>query len=297
MQFETPRCKTPRPFLSVMRTGMGLFAFYCLFVASNPPPANGAAVLTYHNDNARTGLNANETILTPANVNTNTFGLLVSHPVDDQIYAQPLVMTNVNIPARGTHNIVIAATVNDTVYAFDADDPTVSAPYWQTNLLVPNSVAPRNSDMTGACGGNYQDFHGNMGIVGTPVIDPATRTLYVLARTKENGVTFVQRLHALDVTTGTERPGSPVIVAATYPLSGGGTLTFDPMKQNPRPGLVLANGVVYLGFSSHCDWGPLACFGVQHDSQRWPRRYLAIRQSPGSRCCGQPLFRNRQWNV
>jgi uncharacterized repeat protein (TIGR03806 family) len=225
-------------------------------LSSNPPAANVTAVLTYHNNNARTGLNANETILTPANVNTNSFGLVFSRPVDDQVYAQPLVMTNVNIPAKGMHNIVIVATVNDTVYAFDADDALVTTPYWQTNLLVPNSVAPKNSDMTGACGGNYQDFHGNMGIVGTPVIDPATGTLYVLARTKENGVTFVQRLHALDVATGNERPGSPIIVTATYPLAGGGTLTFDPMKQNPRPGLALVNGIVYLGFSSHCDWGP-----------------------------------------
>jgi uncharacterized repeat protein (TIGR03806 family) len=227
---------------------------------TNPPAPTSVAVLTYHNDNSRTGANTNETILTPANVNTNTFGLVASRPVDDQIYAQPLVMTNVSIPGRGTHNLVIVATVNDTIYAFDADDMTVSTPYWQTNLLVPNSVAPKNSDMTGACGGNYQDFHGNMGIVGTPVIDPLTGTLYVLARTKENNVNFVQRLHALDVATGTERPNSPVIITATYPGFGsgssGGVITFDAMKQNPRPGLALNNGVVYVGWSSHCDWGP-----------------------------------------
>src|SRR5439155_10436650 len=135
------------------------------------------AVLTQHNDLARTGANLNETVLTTQNVNTSQFGLVVTRPVDDQIYAQPLVMTNVNIPGQGLRNIVIVATVNDSVYAFDADDPSVSAPYWQVSYTNATAVAVKNSDMnptptTGACGGNYKDFSGNMGIVGTPVIDP-----------------------------------------------------------------------------------------------------------------------------
>ena len=175
-------------------------------LASNPPPSVSVALLTYHNDIARTGVNTNETVLTVANVNTNTFGLVFSHAVDDWIYAAPLVMTNVLVPGLGTHNLVLVATVNDTVYAFDADDPSVTTPYWQKSFLGPNVVAPKNTDMTGACGGNYQDFHGNMGIVGTPVIDPSTSTYYVVAKTKENGSTFVQRLHALDIATGAERP-------------------------------------------------------------------------------------------
>lgn len=218
------------------------------------------AVLTQHNDNGRTGMNLNETVLNVTNVNTNSFGLVFTRAVDDQIYAQPLVMTNVNLGTNGTHNIVIVLTVNDSVYAFDADNPAVSLPYWKTNFLSSGIVAPRNTDMTGACGGNYKDFSGAFGIVGAPVIDPATQTLYLVARTKEPGPVYKQRLHALDLTTGAERPHSPVIISATCPSSAsdsvGGVLTFDPYKHNQRPGLVLANGIVYITWASHCDWTP-----------------------------------------
>src|SRR5882672_768505 len=147
------------------------------------------AVFTQHNDNSRTGRNLNEGVLNVGNVNTNTFGLLYTRAVDDEIYAQPLIATNVAIPGQGTHNLVIVATVNNTVSAFDADDPAVVAPYWQ---VIYNGVfgattvtAPRNADMTGACGGNYRDFSGAMGIVGTPVIDPTTKIVYFVVRTKE----------------------------------------------------------------------------------------------------------------
>jgi len=218
------------------------------------------SVLTYHNDNARTGQNTNETVLTPANVNMSSFGLVSSRPVDDWVYAQPLVMANVNVPGQGVRNLVFVATVNDSIYAFDADNWSVTDPYWQTNFLGPNIVPPRNTDMTGACSGNYQDFHGYMGIVGTPVIDPSSGTLYVVVRTKENGSTYVQRLRALDIATGAERAYSPVVITATYPGNGdgsvGGVITFNPQKQNQRWGLALINGVVYLGWASHCDWGP-----------------------------------------
>jgi len=180
------------------------------------PAFADVAVLTQHNNLSHTGANLSETNLTVANVNTNTFGLLGTLPVDDQIYAQPLVMTNVAIPGKGVHNIVFVATVNDTVYAFDADDATATVPYW-TNTFVnpPNIVPPNNADMSalGACGGSYNDFSGNMGIVGTPVIDPDAGTIYMVARTKEFGTTFVQRLHALDIHTGQERANSPVVIA------------------------------------------------------------------------------------
>ena len=240
--------------------------------ATNTPSAL-VAVLTHHNDNGRTGMNLNETRLNVTNVNTNQFGLVFSHTVDDQIYAQPLVMTNVSILGRGTHNLVIVATVNDTVYAFDADDATLATPYWTTSFInPPNVVAPANTDMSalGACGGNYLDFSGNMGIVGTPVIDPGTGTLYLVARTKEFGTTYVQRLHALDVATGAERPNSPVIITATCPGTGdgsvGGVITFDPARQNQRPGLVLVNGTVYVSWSSHCDNGPYHGWIIGYDA-------------------------------
>ena len=239
-------------------TGFAPLLALCCFLAL--PARAQVSVLTYHNDNTRMGQNTNETILTPANVNTNSFGLVLTRAVDDQIYAQPLVAANVTIPGKGTHNLVIVVTVNDSIYAFDADDASVAAPYWQTNFLGPNAVAPRNTDMTGACGGNYQDFHGNMGIIATPVIDAVAGTVYVLERTKEFSTTYVQRLHALDLATGQNRSNSPVVIEATYPGTGsgnvGGVITFGNQKQNPRPGLALVNGIVYAGWASHCDWGP-----------------------------------------
>ncbi len=226
-----------------------------------------AAVNTQHDDNGRTGRNLSEGQLHVGNVNTNTFGLIYSRPVDDQIYAQPLIATNVAVPGKGTHNLVLVATVNNTVYAYDADDGTVAAPYWQTNFNgtfgATTVVAPRNTDMTGACGGNYRDFSGAMGIVGTPVIDPGTRTMYLVARTKETtaGVTtYVQRLYALDVATGTNRL-TPVIIAGTF-----GGQTFDPQRNNQRAALTLANGRIFIAWSSHCDWGPYHGWVMAYDA-------------------------------
>ncbi len=218
------------------------------------------AVLTHHNDLARTGANLAETSLNTTNVNTNSFGLVFSCAVDDQIYAQPLIMTNVNLGTNGVHNLALVVTVNDSVYAFDADNASSNAPYWKVSFTNANAVAPVNTDMTGACSGSYKDFSGHMGIVGTPVIDPTNGTIYLVVRTKENGTTFVQRLHALDVATGADRPNSPVIITATCPGTGagssGGMITFDSQKQNQRQALTLVNGVVYITWSSHCDWGP-----------------------------------------
>lgn len=226
-------------------------------LATVPPPA---AVLSQHNDRFNSGRNLNEWQLNVNNVNAKQFGLLYTRPVDDQIYAQPLIVTNVNLPGHGVHNVVYVCTVNNSIYAYDAEDPAVTVPYWQTNVTGANAVPPSNSDMTGACGGNYKDFSGHIGIVGTPAIDVDSGTMYFVARTKEAGTTFVQRLHALDITTGAERPNSPVVITGTYPGTGagssGGVITFDPQRQNQRPGLRLANGRVYIGWASHCDWGP-----------------------------------------
>jgi len=186
-------------------------------------------VLTQHNDNGRTGANLNETILTHANVNVNQFGMLFKRVVDDQVYGQPLVATNVSI-AAGTHNVVYVTTMHNSVYAFDADDPSVTAPYWHVNFGAPVANHFRCTDI-----------NGNIGVTGTPVIDGNTDTLYVVSL---SGTT--QRLHALDIATGIERSGSPVTIAA----SG-----FNASQENQRPALLLSNGVVYIGYSSHCDQG------------------------------------------
>jgi hypothetical protein len=231
--------------------------------STNASLPSSVAVLTQHNDNGRTGANLQETILTTNNVNTNQFGFLLARPVDDQVYAQPLVMTNVNIAGVGVHNLLIVATVRDSIYAYDADDATRTAPYWTDSFInPPNIVPPNNADESaiGACGGGYQDFSGYFGIVGTPVIDPVAGTMFVVVRTKEFGTNFVQRLHALDVATGLDRNNSPIVVAATYTGSGagsaGGVVSFDPVRNNQRPALTLVNGVVYISWSSHCDNGP-----------------------------------------
>jgi len=222
------------------------------------------AVLTHHNDLNRTGANLNETVLTTNNVKTSTFGLVFSRAVDDQIYAQPLVQTNVNLGANGYHNLAIVATVNDSVYAFDADNPAVSAAYWHRSFLSSGVVPPNSSDMLASPCGSFFNISGNIGILSTPVIDPVAGTIYVLARTKEttNSVTnFVQRLHALDITTGLERGNSPVVITATVPGtnsvdSTNGVVTFNPFKENQRCGLALVNGVVYICWASLCDWSP-----------------------------------------
>jgi hypothetical protein len=218
-------------------------------------PAPAVNVLTQHNDIARTGLNLQEKMLKVANVATPAFGKLFERAVDDEIYAQPLIVTHLDIPGKGTHDVVLTATVNDTVYAFDADDPGASDPLWSTSLLM-GARAPRNSDMTGACGGNYSDFSGKIGIVSTPVIDEATGIIYVVARTME-GDNAVQRLHALDIHDGHARH-EPTVIDAQVEGSGkpqsGGNVIFDALHENQRASLLLLNGMVYIGWSGHCDW-------------------------------------------
>ncbi len=223
--------------------------------SQNPEDNNYVSVLTQHNDNTRAGLNDKETILTTNNVNTQKFGKLFSLNVDDQVYAQPLVVANLAI-SNVKHNVVFIATVNNTIYAYDGDTAKL---YWQQNFTAPGMRPARNNDMTGACSGNYNDFSGNIGIVGTPVIDPAVNTIYFVARSTD-GTSYVQYLHAVNIVNGSEMPGSPVKITATYSGSGKGSinhvLTFNSQTQNQRMALTLVKGIVYITFSSHCDWGP-----------------------------------------
>jgi hypothetical protein len=220
---------------------------------STPNPQS-VSVLTQHNDNTRAGLNDHETALTTSNVNVQQFGKVFTLFVDGEVYAQPLVVGHVSI--GGDRNVVYVATVNNTAYAFDGDNGRL---YWRKSFTAPGMRPPRNTDMTGACGGTYTNFSGNIGIVGTPVIDSASGTMYFVARST-SGVIFVQYLHAVSIIDGHELAGSPRAITATTSGTGdgsfNGTISFDPQRENQRPGLTLLNGIVYVGFSSHCDWGP-----------------------------------------
>src|SRR6185437_2348263 len=159
-------------------------------------------VLTYHNDNGRTGQNTSETVLTPARVSSSQFGKLYSVNVDGYVVAQPLVLTNVAIPGAGTHNVVYVATENDSLYAIDGDNGSI---LWQVNFLNPSvSVTTVPTSDLSAC----PDVGPQIGITGTPVIDSGTGTIYLVASTKENGA-YIQRLHAIDVATHAEKFGGP----------------------------------------------------------------------------------------
>jgi hypothetical protein len=219
------------------------------------PNPQSVSVLTQHNDNTRAGWNNQETALTTSNVNVQQFGKVFTLLVDGEVYAQPLVVGHLAI-GGGDHNVVYVATVNNTVYAFDGDNGRL---YWQKSFTRSGWRPPKNTDMTGACGGTYTNFSGNMGIVGTPAIDPASETMYFVARST-TGSQFAQYLHAVNLVTGNEVAGGPKLITAAVSGSGdgsvNGTITFDAQRQNQRQGLTLLSGVVYMSFSSHCDWGP-----------------------------------------
>ncbi len=224
---------------------------------SGLPP--GHSVLTQHNDNARSGSNLNETVLTTANVNPASFGRIFTRAVDDQVYAQPLVVAGVSMPGKGVVNVLYVVTMSDSIYAFDADDASASAPYWKASLVDPaHGIVPVTHGDVGQACGTYLDIGGNIGIESTPVVDSAAQTLYVVAKTKENG-SQVFRLHALDLATGAERGPSPVVLDASVPGNGagsdGGVVSFDPSLENQRPALLLASGKLYIAFSSYCDSG------------------------------------------
>jgi hypothetical protein len=218
------------------------------------------SVTTQHNDIGRTGQNTKETILTPANVNATNFGRLFTQPVDGVIYAQPLYVPNVTVPTKGVHNVVYVATENDSVYAFDADNNggVNGVPLWQANLAKPAYGAlPGATAVPSVEIG--EDIAPVIGITGTPVIDPVAGVLYVVSFTKEKS-NYVLRLHALSIASGKEELRSPVViqgsVAGTGNGTSGGVLTFDPKWENQRPGLLLLDGVIYVGFAAHGDAGP-----------------------------------------
>ncbi|PYR31953.1 MAG: hypothetical protein DMF90_24625 [Acidobacteria bacterium] len=221
---------------------------------------------THHNDNARTGQNLHETILSPANVNVARFGKLFSYPLDGIAYASPLYMADLTIPGQGVHNVVFVATEHDSVFAFDADGLSTS-PLWRVSFIHPAAGITTVPTLdTGDC----CDIAPEIGITGTPVIDPVAKTLYVVAKTKEGASTYVQRLHALDIATGQERTGSPVVIQATVPGSGAGSekgrVSFNALQENQRAALLLTNGVLYIAFGSHGDNQPYHGWVLGYDA-------------------------------
>lgn len=221
--------------------------------------AHATDVLTYKYDNARTGLNASEYVLTPQNVNQQTFGKLYSFPTDGFTYTQPLYKTQVNVPGQGVHNVIYVATEHDSVYAFDADGNNPAQGYlWKVSFIDPaNGVTtvPYTDVAT-------SDIVPEIGITGTPVIDPASNTLYLVSLTKHTSggaVSYVQELHALDLGTGAEKMNGPTVIRASVPGNGSGssngTMNFDPMREHQRAALTLVNGVVYIAWAAHGDMG------------------------------------------
>jgi len=207
-------------------------------------------VLTWHNDVARDGQQLDETTLTLTNVNSTQFGLRFKLAVDGHIFTQPLYVGNVSVSGQGTHNVVYVGTENDSVYAFDAGgNPTT--PLWQASLTGGGAAVP--------CGDTYTcAISPTVGITGTPVIDTTNNTLYVVTFTVESG-TYYYRLHALNITSGAEEFGGPVVIQASVPGIGlgstGGMLDFDPLIQQQRSALLLSNGVVYIAWASFADDG------------------------------------------
>ena len=229
----------------------------CWFVSCALAVAQ-VAVITYYNDSYRTGSNSQETLLTPSNVNVQSFGKRSTFAVQGYVYAQPLYLPGLTIGGT-SHNVVFIATEHDQVYAFDVSS---GQQLWHTNFLATTGfryVISSVSSSDVGCG----DLVPEIGITGTPVIDTGTGTMYLVAKTKvydsvAHTTSLVQTLHALDIKTGLDKV-TPVQIAATYPGTGtgsvGGILTFDPLVEAQRSALLLLKGQVFVAWASHCDLG------------------------------------------
>jgi outer membrane protein assembly factor BamB len=261
--------------------------------ATEPPATNSQApptpvpqaavptdVVTYRNDSSRTGQDLTENLLTPANVNSGTFGLLRVLPVDGKVDAQPLYLSN--LPVSGaTHDVVFVATEHDSVYAFD---PDTGATLWHVSLLA-NGESPSGTH------GCYQ-VQPETGITATPVIDRAAGQkgiLYVVAMSRDASSNDHQRLHALDVTTGAELLNGPVEISGSYPTSGGGTTSFDPAQYEERAALLLAQGKLYTSWTSHCDIQPYTGWVIAYDATSLARAAV-LNLAPNSGGTGPAIW-------
>jgi hypothetical protein len=227
-------------------------------------------VTTSQYNNARTAATLSEKVLTPQNVTLKHFGKLGAFKVDGAVFAQPLYIPHVEIPGRGVHNVLYVATEHDSVYAFDADHPG-SLPLWQVSFLdKARGAIPLSEDMV-----QCPFIRPEVGITSTPVIDIKTGTLYVLARTAIRHAVgdneYFQHLHALAVTTGVEKFGGPKLITASVPGRGAGRsnrqVDFDPLHENPRAALTLANNNLYLTWASSCDVDPYHGWVLAYDPQ------------------------------
>jgi hypothetical protein len=258
-----------------------LIAFVCMSAGASQTLKAQANVLTYYNDLARTGANANEMVLTPSNVNSASFGKLFAHTLDGYVYGQPLYMASV--PVNGIrHNTVFVATEGDSVYAFDADNASGlnASPLWKIGFSNGQNVIPIPADLNGGADDVFGCLAVNpeIGITGTPVIDPSNMTLYAVTATKEisgNSVNYVHRLRAIDITTGLERPGSGMAVSAP---SGA---AYYPQYMLQRTALLLLSGKIYIAFSSSCDRRPYNGMLVTFDSSTLKQTGTTLVPSPG----------------
>lgn len=226
-------------------------------------------VSTAQYDNARTGANLLETILNPQNVNASQFGRVASFLVDGDVYAQPLYVPQLEIPGKGLHNVLFVVTEKDSVYAIDAD-ATSTSPLWHVNFAETQNISPVSARDV-----QCPFIQPDIGITSTPVIDVPTKTLYAVARTKESpsggNWVFRQKLHALDLATGTEKFGGPVTIRASYhgekSLFSKGVIEFDARRENQRAALLLANGNVFITWASSCDVGPYYGWVMAYDAR------------------------------
>lgn len=250
-----------------------------------------AGVFTYHNDLARDGSNDREYALTPSDVNSADFGKLFSCTVDGAIYAQPLWVASLKVDGV-VRNVVFVATEHDSLYAFDADVSSCEQ-LWHVSLIDSSHGGTQGEVTVPAGTSGYLmgqgdgDMAPEVGITGTPVIDPATGTLYeVSVSMNAAGTSFYQRLHAIDITTGAERSGSPVTIAASFPGTGdgGSTVQFNPQMENQRAGLALVNGAVYIAWGSHEDTDPYYgwLMGYDYDGTGF-RQIGVLNTSPNGR--------------
>lgn len=257
-----------------MRSDIGFLLIICAATASGQ-----VNVLTSDYDASRTGANAAETQLTVANVTPGRFGVIDVFPVDGQIFAQPLYVSDLSIPGKGIRNVVFVTTEHNTVYAFDADANAGPNLLWQVNLgpAVPSAALPTDAS------GPFIDVNPEIGILSTGTIDLQASVLYVVAETlTDSGPEF--RLHALDLATGRNAMNGPVVITASIEGTGGGAaagiMPFDPWQHIQRPGLLLSNGAVYVAFGSHSDFGVWHGWLMSYDASDLSKRLGAFQTTP-----------------